>query len=80
MRAVQDGALSKACKLLETEQNRGTGVEGIEAEMRRLHPDGPEVTVDYVPGTLEFSNKSVEAAIKSFPCDSCGRFLPKTLG
>ena len=40
--------------------------------MRRLHPEGPDATVDYAPGTLEFSSKSIEAAIKSFPCGSSG--------
>ena len=36
--------------------------------MRRLHPEGPDATVDYVPGTLDSSSKSIETAIKSFPC------------
>ena len=69
MRAVQDGAL---CKLLQTEQSGSTNAAAIEAEMRRLHPEGPPVAMDYAPGTLEFSLNSVEAAVKSFPCGSSG--------
>ena len=48
-REVQDEALSKACKLLQAEKEEEVSVETIAAEMSRLHPEGPDATVDYVP-------------------------------
>ena len=40
IKAVQDGALPKACKLLQAEQKEEVDAETIAAEMRRLHPGG----------------------------------------
>ena len=68
--AIRDKALSKACKLLSTEDSDAQ--VDMEAEMKKLHPDGPSAHVEYIPGQLSFSAKDMESAIKSFPPGSSG--------